>query len=377
MRSVTSCAVACPDADHRRSVRPHDYLAELALAAPLPDLELVVVVDAHGPFPAPDAESLTWREVLAADKPFGAPATVDPDAPAFVCYTSGTTSDAKGVVHSHRTFLAELRQGAALRGPADPAMVKVQGGLSGAPVGHVGGMLMLFGPIVAGSGLNLLDRWDPGLVLRTMAAEHLTSGSGATFFLTSLLDHPEFDPAVHAPLLAHVGMGGAPIPAEVARRATELGISLTRSYGSTEHPSITGSSHDDPEHVRLYTDGAPLPGVDLRLVDEDGRDVPVGTPGEILSRGPERFVGYVDPALTAAAIDADGWYATGDVGVLDERGTSPSPTARRTSSSAAGRTSAPRRSKRSLLHAPRRARGRSRRGTRPPATASTRARSCA
>jgi non-ribosomal peptide synthetase component E (peptide arylation enzyme) len=115
-------------------------------------------------------------------------------------------------------------------------------------------------------------------------------------------------------------MGGAPIPAEVARRATELGISLTRSYGSTEHPSITGSSHDDPEHVRLYTDGAPLPGVDLRLVDEDGRDVPVGTPGEILSRGPERFVGYVDPALTAAAIDADGWYTTGDVGVLDERG---------------------------------------------------------
>jgi acyl-CoA synthetase len=298
----------------------HDYLAELARAAPLPDLELVVVVDAHGPFPAPDAESLTWREVLAADTPFGAPATVDPDAPAFVCYTSGTTSDAKGVVHSHRTFLAELRQGAALRGPADPAMVKVQGGLSGAPVGHVGGMLMLFGPVVAGSGLNLLDRWDPGLVLRTMAAESLTSGSGATFFLTSLLDHPDFDPAVHAPLLARVGMGGAPIPAEVARRATELGISLTRSYGSTEHPSITGSSHDDPEDVRLYTDGAPLPGVDLRLVDEDGRDVPVGTPGEILSRGPERFVGYVDPALTVAAIDADGWYATGDVGILDERG---------------------------------------------------------
>jgi acyl-CoA synthetase len=298
----------------------HDYLAELARAAPLPDLELVVVVDAHGPFPAPDAESLTWRDVLAADKPFGAPATVDPDAPAFVCYTSGTTSDAKGVVHSHRTFLAELRQGAALRGPADPAMVKVQGGLSGAPVGHVGGMLMLFGPVVAGSGLNLLDRWDPGLVLRTMAAESLTSGSGATFFLTSLLDHPDFDPAVHAPLLARVGMGGAPIPAEVARRATELGIALTRSYGSTEHPSITGSSHDDPEDVRLYTDGAPLPGVDLRLVDEDGRDVPAGTPGEILSRGPERFVGYVDPALTVAAIDADGWYATGDVGILDERG---------------------------------------------------------
>jgi len=299
----------------------HDYLLELDRAGPLPDLELVVVVDAHGAFPAPDVETLTWNDVLAADTSLERVATVDPDAPALVCYTSGTTSDAKGVVHTHRTFLAELRQGAALRARTpDVAMTKVVGGLSAAPVGHVAGMLSLFGPVVAASGLNLLDRWDPGLVLRTMAADHLTSGSGATYFLTSLIEHPDFDPAVHAPLMARVGLGGAPIPAEVARRATELGISLTRSYGSTEHPSITGSGHDEPEAVRLYTDGPPLPGVDIRLVDEDGRDVPVGTPGEVLSRGPERFVGYVDPTLTAASIDAEGWFATGDVGVLDERG---------------------------------------------------------
>jgi acyl-CoA synthetase (AMP-forming)/AMP-acid ligase II len=153
-----------------------------------------------------------------------------------------------------------------------------------------------------------------------MREDRLTSGSGATFFLTSLLDHPDFDPAVHAPLMARIGMGGAPIPAEVARRAEALGISITRSYGSTEHPSITSTTHGDPPAIRLFTDGAPLPGVDIRLVDDDGRDVPAGTPGEILSRGPERFVGYVDPALTAASIDREGWFATGDVGVLDEWG---------------------------------------------------------
>ena len=66
--------------------------------------------------------------------------------------------------------------------------------------------------------------------------------------------------------------------------------------------------------------GAALPGVELRLVDEDGADVPAGTPGEILSRGPDLCLGYTDPALTAAAFDDEGWYHSGDIGVLDEQG---------------------------------------------------------
>jgi acyl-CoA synthetase (AMP-forming)/AMP-acid ligase II len=96
----------------------------------------------------------------------------------------------------------------------------------------------------------------------------------------------------------------------VTRRATDLGIAAFRSYGSTEHPSITGSLLDDPEEKRLTTDGRVLPGVELRL-DEDG---------QILSRGPDCFVGYIDPSLTADVFDEDGWYRTGDVGVLDDDG---------------------------------------------------------
>jgi long-subunit acyl-CoA synthetase (AMP-forming) len=83
---------------------------------------------------------------------------------------------------------------------------------------------------------------------------------------------------------------------------------LCRSYGSTEHPSITASFLDEPEAKRLATDGHPLPGVEIRL-DEDG---------QILSRAPDRFLGYTDPDLTARAIDSGGWYHTGDVGVLDD-----------------------------------------------------------
>jgi acyl-CoA synthetase len=83
-----------------------------------------------------------------------------------------------------------------------------------------------------------------------------------------------------------------------------------RSYGSTEHPSITGSGPDAPEDKRLYTDGNPRPGVEVRLTED----------GEILSRGPDLCLGYTDPELTAEAFDDDGWYHTGDVGVVDDHG---------------------------------------------------------
>ncbi len=107
-----------------------------------------------------------------------------------------------------------------------------------------------------------------------------------------------------------VGLGGSTVPASVTRRLADMGIFVFRSYGSSEHPSITGSSRDAPEEKRLYTDGNPRPGVEIRL----------GPDGEIFSRGPDLCLGYTDDALTERAFDADGWYRTGDVGVLDDDG---------------------------------------------------------
>ena len=120
--------------------------------------------------------------------------------------------------------------------------------------------------------------------------------------------------------MTRIGLGGAPVPAAVSDRAEGMGISIVRSYGSTEHPSSTGAKHEEPSVKRKYTDGRALWGVELKLVDEDGNVVPAGHPGEILSRGPDRFVGYTDPALSDTALDADGWYASGDIGVLDADG---------------------------------------------------------
>ncbi|MHB8669733.1 MAG: AMP-binding protein [Acidimicrobiales bacterium] len=289
-----------------------DFLATLEpLLADLDDLAIAAIVGDDHPLPT----GTTPFRTLAEADPLGRIVQGDPSAPALVAYTSGTTSDPKGVVHSHRTIGSEIRQLGAVQPEGPPTLV-------GAPVGHGIGMLSaLLLPVHRGQPIELIDVWEPGTVLAAMARDGLSSGAGATFFLTSLLDHPDFGPR-HAQLMARIGLGGAAVPAAVAERATTLGISIVRMYGSTEHPSITGATHEDPLEKRIHTDGRPLPGVEIRLVDDLGHEVAPGpgATGNILSRGPDCFIGYTRPELTEAAFDRDGWYATEDVGTLDGDG---------------------------------------------------------
>jgi acyl-CoA synthetase (AMP-forming)/AMP-acid ligase II len=190
----------------------------------------------------------------------------------------------------------------------------------GSPVTHATGMLgAVLGPLTTGQAIHVIDRWDPAHALEVMREARIGGGSGATVFLASLLDHPDFTPE-HAALMERVGLGGAPVPVALAERAASHGVALIRAYGSTEHPSTTGCLFGDPADRRHRTDGRALAGVELRLVDGDGAEVPAGRPGEILSRGPDLCLGYTDPAQNAAAFDADGWYHSGDVGVLDRDG---------------------------------------------------------
>jgi acyl-CoA synthetase (AMP-forming)/AMP-acid ligase II len=188
------------------------------------------------------------------------------------------------------------------------------------PISHAIGMLgALLIPVDRGKAVHLLDQWDPGEVLDLIDSEDLGAGGGAPYFLTSLLDHPRCGES-HLERLHYQGMGGAPVPRAVMERATRLGLVIYSMYGSTEHPSITGCTYGDSLEKRLSTDGRPLPGNEIKLVDPDGREVAPGDPGEILSRGPECFLGYTDASLTAKVFDQHGWYHTGDVGVLDPDG---------------------------------------------------------
>ncbi|MET0901134.1 MAG: AMP-binding protein [Mycobacterium sp.] len=241
---------------------------------------------------------------LLADEPLRGVIGGDPARPALIAYTSGTTSAPKGVVHSHYSLVRETHQLAALY-PADRGAQ-----LTAAPVGHFIGMLnALLIPVLDGASIQLADVWDPAQVLALMDSDGLSVGGGATYFITSLIDHPDFRPG-HLAGMKYAGLGGSSVPAAVTRRLADLGVVVYRSYGSTEHPSITGSHHSAPEDKRLFTDGCVLPGVEMRLADD----------GEILSRGPDLCLGYTDDALTAKAFDDDGWYHTGDIGVLDEDG---------------------------------------------------------
>ena len=284
-----------------------DYLANLASVPDLPPMQVVVT--------GPDVPArFTPFDDLVSTSPARDLTPVDPSGPAVVGWTSGTTANPKGVVHTHQTALAEVRQLAGQAPPPGRPSVLAN------PISHAIGMLgALLIPVEVGRAVHLLDQWDPAVVLRLMLEEDLSTGGGAPYFLTSLLDHPDFT-GEHLARLGVQGMGGAPIPLAVAERATELGITVYRSYGSTEHPSITGCRYSDPVEKRLNTDGVPLPGNEIRLVDADGNDVKVGEPGRILSRGPELFLGYTDPQLTARAFDADGWYHTNDIAVMDEDG---------------------------------------------------------
>lgn len=241
---------------------------------------------------------------LLADEPMAGTVAADPAGPALVAFTSGTTRDPKGVVHSHQTLGFETRQ-LLENYPPDRGRQ-----LTATPVGHFIGMLGAFLiPVLEGAPVDLCDVWDPGKVLELIETDGLSIGGGPPYFVTSLLDHPDCTDK-HMAHFKTVGLGGSTVPTAVTRRLAELGIFVFRSYGSTEHPSITGSSPSAPEAKRLYTDGNPRPGVEIRL----------GPDGEIFSRGPDLCLGYTDDAMTAKAFDDDGWYRTGDVGVLDDDG---------------------------------------------------------
>jgi acyl-CoA synthetase (AMP-forming)/AMP-acid ligase II len=287
-----------------------DYLAALDELAPqVARLEGVFVVGAVRPRTTP------FAELLEAD-PIAGAAAADPAAPALVAYTSGTTANPKGVIHTHRSVVAEIRSKLEFRVLPKGARPN----LVGAPVSHAMGMLgALLMPLAWQEPVHMTDVWDPAAVLRAMLEGKLSSGSGSPYFLTSLLDHPDFSPA-HLEYLRFAILGGASVPLAVSERAEALGIAIARGYGSTEHPTVTACMHHEPRAKRLHTDGHALPGVELRLVDERGREVAPGEWGEVQSRGPDLFAGYTDAALSAAALDADGWFLSGDIGVLDADG---------------------------------------------------------
>jgi acyl-coenzyme A synthetase/AMP-(fatty) acid ligase len=290
-----------------------DYLATLAeIRDRLPDLEHVIVVGDK----VPDG-ALAFEDVAArgGSEEFP-PADISPDEPHVLAYTSGTTADPKGVVHSHNTLLAECRglSSASGGGPEDVFLCPN-------PIGHIAGVYSaLIAPFLLGyQKLVLMDGWDPKWALELIQEHRVTRTGGATFFLMTMLTHPEFA-SFDTSSIEIFGLGGANVMPALVEQADTAGWTAFRSYGCTEHPSVTMGSPGDPLQKRAYTDGRAMGGVELRIVDDDGRDVPAGEEGEVVSRGADQFLGYMDPSMDAEAFDDEGWFHTGDIGRVDPDG---------------------------------------------------------
>lgn len=285
---------------------------ELVRSGEAPQLRTIVTCRSKGAGLA-DFDGLLARGHAAA-LPVLAHGVEAVDRDAFLLYTSGTSGNPKGVRHSQRTLLAEGVSVIAAGG-----LVESDIGIMASTVGHVTGALYShIIPQLRGATVCLMEQWTPKEAGELIARESCTWMSGATPFLQGLLNDPD---AQRADLSSfrQFRCGGAQVPPQLIRDAISRGIQALRCYGSTEYPTVSGVSGGDPEKAAT-TDGRVHAHVEIRIVDlkDESRVLGPGESGEILVRGPERFLGYRDPRHDADALTADGWYRSGDIGLVDE-----------------------------------------------------------
>jgi acyl-CoA synthetase len=236
------------------------------------------------------------------------------DEPCLILFTSGTTSGAKAAVHSSCTLMAETRQLADAWGLSWEDVAYMA-----APLQHITGVLNAMTiPLLVGASAVLAERWEPDVAVADIMRHRVTYSAGATVFLQELTDAARAA-RVHLPL-RNFACGGAAVPRAVMERSEEQGIPASRVYGMTELPTVTVMNRAYPFDLRAETDGAIAPGVQVRVIGTDGESVAAGCAGELLVRGPEQMLGYLDPAANRAALDDAGWFSTGDVGVVDGAG---------------------------------------------------------
>jgi cyclohexanecarboxylate-CoA ligase len=169
-----------------------------------------------------------------------------------------------------------------------------------------------------GAKVVLQESWEPYAAADLIEGEGCTFTVGATPFLLGLLD--EYEQRRTASSLRVFACGGADVPPQLVRDARHrLQAAVVRIYGSTEYPTLSCSHPDDPSDKAAETDGRLIMRAECRIVD-DGRELPQGQVGEIAVNGPERFLGYLDPALNKDSFTEDGFFLTGDLAAIDTDG---------------------------------------------------------
>ncbi len=238
-----------------------------------------------------------------------------PDQCCLILYTSGTSSSPKGVQHNSRSLIAEA---VSLRRRFGFGQDDVF--LMGAPVTHIAALIAtVLLPLTTGGRAVLLPRWEPDLAVRLIDQEKATFSCGATVFLQDLVERYECGTAPAYRLKSFM-CGGSAVPPALIKRADAVGVKAFRCWGMTEAPTTTLASPEDPLELRAHRDGRMSEGVEIEAVNEHRVPVAPGEIGELRLRAPQQMIGYVDERVDAAQTDSDGWFYSGDLGLVDEAG---------------------------------------------------------
>ena len=286
-----------------------------SLKRSIPEIAQLVIVDGDGPdsfealLSGPEWEKeADAAQILSASRP-------GPDDVTQVIFTSGTTGEPKGVMHTANTTMANIIP-YARRLHLDAETVV----LMASPMAHqTGFMYGLMMPIMLKASVVLQDIWEPRKAIQVIRDEQVTFTMASTPFLTDLTRVVAED-ATPVPTLRLFLCAGAPIPSALVEQARAvLGSKIVSAWGMTENGAVTTTLLEDEDERAFTTDGVPLPGVEVKVVDVDGKTLPPGEAGSLMLRSCSNFGGYLRrPHLNGT--DADDWFDTGDLARIDAQG---------------------------------------------------------
>jgi acyl-CoA synthetase (AMP-forming)/AMP-acid ligase II len=302
----------------------NDYVSMLrATAEDLPDLQRIVLLRDAGQSPEQTStlDSFIAHHAATADQNAVTErvASLSGQDLSDLLFTSGTTGQPKGVMLSHAQTLRAFGDWADIVGLTDSDRYLVIN-----PFFHAFGYKAgIIASLIAGATLVPVAVFDLDVVLDLIESESISVLPGPPTIYQGLLNHPGLDPKRTTSLrLAVTGAAVVPVELVEAMRDT-LGFgTVVTAYGMTEASGIaTSCRREDPAALIASTSGRAYPGVEVRVVDDSGAELPAGAPGEVIVRGYNVMSGYFeDPEKTAEVIDSEGWFHTGDVGVMDDDG---------------------------------------------------------
>ncbi len=300
-----------------------------------PKLPIVTTVVARADALPAGLTGVLWADLMAGDDPGSLPEVdIAPDDDATILYTSGTTGFPKGAVGSNRNhvtnitntivngaMLAVMAPPPAADAPPAPAAPRTVA-LWTFPFFHIGGLTGLYLITATGGCIVTQYKWDVDEALDLIEREKVTVIAGVPTVVRSLLEHPD---AANRDLstLAGISQGGSPVPPDsIAKIESEFAgkVSPANGYGLTETTSAVIANSGSMYFAKKDSVGLPAPVADAKVVDEVGNELPTGTVGELIVRGPNNVRGYWNKPEATAEAFVDGWFHTGDAARIDEDG---------------------------------------------------------